>query len=38
MSKISELAKIVEEGRIDEVVPAVQAALDEGAAPLDVFK
>lgn len=37
MSKISELATIVEEGRIDEVVPAVQAALDEGAAPLDVL-
>ena len=37
MSKISELATIVEEGRIDKVVPAVQAALDEGAAPLDVL-
>ena len=37
MSKISELATIVEEGRIVEVVPAVQAALDEGAAPLDVL-
>jgi len=37
MSKISELATLVEEGRIDAVVPAVQAALDEGNAPLDVL-
>lgn len=37
MSKITELAAIVEEGLIDQVVPAVQAALDEGHAPLDIL-
>lgn len=37
MSKLSELAVIVEAGQLDDVVPAVQAALDEGNAPLDVL-
>lgn len=37
MSKIEELAKIVEEGNVEGVEAAVQAALDEGNAPLDVL-
>ncbi len=37
MSKIAEVAKLVEEGRYAEVADAVQAALDEGNAPLDVL-
>ena len=37
MSKITELATIVEEGLVDEVVPAVKAALEEGHAPLDIL-
>ncbi|MDO4976889.1 MAG: corrinoid protein [Eubacteriales bacterium] len=37
MSKLSELAAIVEAGKINEVVPAVHAALEEGNAPLDVL-
>lgn len=37
MSKLSELAAIVEAGKVKEVVPAVQAALDEGNEPLDVL-
>ena len=37
MSKITEVAMLVEEGRYTEVEAAVQAALDEGNAPLDVL-
>lgn len=37
MSKIAEVAKLVEEGRYAEVADAVQSALDEGNAPLDVL-
>ncbi len=37
MSKIAEVAKLVEEGRYAEVADAVQAALDEGNTPLDVL-
>ncbi|WKY48759.1 corrinoid protein [Eubacteriaceae bacterium ES3] len=37
MSKIKELAVIVEEGRIDDVLAAVDAAVEEGNAPMDIL-
>ena len=37
MSKLTELQKLVEEGNVTEVKEAVQAALDEGNAPLDIL-
>ena len=37
MSKLSELAALVEAGKVKEVVPAVQACLDEGMEPLEVL-
>ncbi|AFA47345.1 cobalamin B12-binding domain-containing protein [Acetobacterium woodii] len=37
MSKITELAAIVEEGRIDDVIAAVDAAVEEGNAPMDIL-
>lgn len=37
MSKLSELAAIVEAGKVAEVVPAVEAAIEEGNAPLDIL-
>ncbi|WP_373484407.1 B12-binding domain-containing protein [Acetobacterium sp.] len=37
MSKITELAVVVEEGRIDDVIAAVDAALEEGNAPMDIL-
>ncbi len=37
MSKLADLAKVVEAGDLENVVEATQAALDEGNAPLDVL-
>lgn len=37
MSKLSELAAVVEAGKVAEVVPAVEAAIEEGNAPLDIL-
>ncbi len=37
MSKLSELAKIVEEGNVAGVLPAVEAALEEGISALDIL-
>lgn len=37
MSKITELAVIVEEGRIDDVITGVEAALEEGNSPMDIL-
>lgn len=37
MSKLSELAKIVEDGNVEDVLEAVDAALEEGNSPLDVL-
>lgn len=37
MSKLSDLAAIVEAGKVAEVVPAVEAAIEEGNAPLDIL-
>ncbi len=37
MSKLSELAKIVEEGNVTGVLPAVDAALEEGNSALDIL-
>lgn len=37
MSKLTELAAIIEEGKVAEVKAAVQAAIDEGNAPLDIL-
>ena len=37
MSKLNDLAKIIEAGDLENAVEATQAALDEGNAPLDVL-
>lgn len=37
MSKLTDLQKLVEDGKVSEVPGAVQAALDEGDAPLDIL-
>mgnify|MGYP000751850924 FL=1 len=37
MSKLTDLQKLVEDGKVTEVPGAVQAALDEGDAPLDIL-
>lgn len=37
MSKLTDLQKLVEEGKVSEVPGAVQAALDDGNAPLDIL-
>lgn len=37
MSKLTDLQKLVEEGKVAEVPGAVQAALDDGNTPLDVL-
>lgn len=37
MSKLTELAKIVEDGNVDGVIPAVEAALEEGNSAIDIL-
>lgn len=37
MSKLTDLSAIIEEGKVSEVKAAVQAAIDEGNAPLDIL-